>query len=101
MANSEETLNDRVIKRLSLKAEGNGKKPFFKSVRFGYDVFAAIDAVEGDSFNEVFANICDDYIRTIPELGLKAKELDKKIEDKQKQLDKLDKTIGVTPTFPT
>lgn len=91
--NNEQTLYDRVIERLNLKSEGNGKKPFYKSVRFGYDVFKAIDSVEGDSFNEVFNNICTTFIDTIPEREAKVKELDRKIKEKQKLLEKLDKTL--------
>lgn len=87
---------DRVIKRLNLKVQGKGKgrKQFFKSVRFGYDIFEAIDSVEGNSFNEVFQNICIDYIKTIPERKAKVEQLDNQIEKKKKQLEEVEQTLG-------
>lgn len=100
--NKQQELNERILERFSLKADGNGSKPFYKSIRFGYEIFEALDSVmdvteikkDGkSSFNEAFENICIDYIRTIPEREAKVKELDRKIKEKQKQLEKLDKAL--------
>lgn len=114
MANNKgkDSTRDRVIKALDLKATGKGKKPFYKSVRFGYDSFEAIDSVlavisKGSDgkvgFNDVFEKICTVYTNTVPEREEKLKDLDKKIAEKErqiaekeKQLEKISKTISET-----
>lgn len=83
-----------VVRKFNLFGEGEGNKPFRKNLRFGVPVIEAFSLMGGKGFNEIFENICTDYVKTLPEREKRIRDLDQQIKSKEEYLNKLREAIN-------